>query len=262
MAAGVATFDGRSPATQPKTASRDEGSALESEIDASLASLELEGPTGTTLPGDLQKSTLSQSGETLARDEVPSTLDAPAGSSGGRATRPPVTFNVGEEQTQSGAVVPHTIRDSFRPSGGREPLATERPVTMTDGGENLHSAPVTLPPATEGATNGPSTNPEGHHAINDAPTGESAAAHEEELGSGELVDADEHTGAGLAIEQALESTLAAGARTGKHGDEDEIVIADDLAEDIEDDKSNPTLTDDEEEHTDAGATVPPFRSGS
>ena len=255
----TATFDGRSAPTQPKPASRDESNALESEIDASLASLELEGPTGTTLPGDLPKSTLSQTGGTLARDEVPSTLDAPAGSSGGRATRPPVTFNVGEEQTHSGAVVPHTIRDSFRPSGGREPLATERPV-MTDG-DNLHAAPLTLPPATEGATNGPSTSPEGHHSINEAPTGESAAAHEEEIGSGELLDADapdEHTGAGLAIEQALESTLA----RGKNGDEDEIVIADDLAEDIEDDKSNPTLTDEEEEHTDAGSTVPPYRSGN
>jgi hypothetical protein len=224
-------------------ASREDGGALESEIDASLDRLELEGPTGTTLPGELPR--------TVKGDDVPSTLDAPAG--GARGTRPPVTFNTGEEATRSAHVVPHTVRESFRV--GRDPLATERPITAGESGlvDSLHPAPATVPPLT--AEGGPTTSPE--HSANDIPTGESAVAHEE-LGSGELID-DEHTGVGMPIEQALESTLARGKH---HTEEDEIVIADDLAEDVDDDKSQPTLADDEEEHTDAGATVPPFRSGS
>ena len=238
-----------------------EGSALESEIDASLDRLELEGPTGTTLPGDVPKTTkgLAQTGETLARDDVPSTLDAPGGS---RGTRPPVTFSAGEEATHSAAVVPHTVRESFRVP--RDPLATERPVTGGDSGlsDSFHPAPVTVPPVT--TEGGPTTSPEhavDDHATNEAPTGESAVA-QEELGSGELVDAEEHTGVGMQIEHALESTLARGKRPGEHhAEDDEIVIADDLAEDIEDDKSQPSL-DDDEEHTDAGAPVPPFRPGS
>ena len=241
---------------------REEGSALESEIDASLDRLELEGPTGTTLPGDVPRTNkgLAQTGETLARDDVPSTLDAPAGSSGSaRGTRPPVTFNAGEE-THSGAVVPHTVRESFRVP--RDPLATERPVTTGDGGlsDSFHPPPVTVPPVT--VEGGPTTSPEGEHSVNEAPTGESAVAHEE-LGSGELLDADEHTGVGMPSDHALESTLARSKHGGEHRPEDdEIVIADDLAEDIEDDKSQPSLVDDEEEHTDAGATVPPFRPGN
>ncbi|MEA2747705.1 MAG: hypothetical protein QOI41_1848, partial [Myxococcales bacterium] len=39
------------------------------------------------------------------------------------------------------------------------------------------------------------------------------------------------------------------------------VIADDLAEDVDDDKAE-HASDEDEEHTDAGATVPPFRPGS
>lgn len=242
---------------------REDGSALESEIDASLDRLELEGPTGTTLPGDLpKKEVLAHTGETLARDDVPSTLDAPAGSSGRtRGTRPPVTFNAAEDATHSGAVVPHTLRESSR--APREPLATERPVTAGDSGlgDSFHPAPATVPPLT--VEGGPTTSPEGEHAVNEAPTGELAAAHEE-LGSGELVDAvdaDEHTGVGMSTDQALESTLARSKHAGEHAEDDEIVIADDLAEDIEDDKSQPSLEDDDEEHTDAGATVPPFRTG-
>jgi hypothetical protein len=231
--------------------SREDGGALESEIDASLDRLELEGPTGTTLPGEVPR--------TVKGDDVPSTLDAPAG--GARGTRPPVTFNAGgDEATRSAQVVPHTVRESFRV--GRDPLATERPVTAGESGlgDSFHPAPATVPPLT--VEGGPTTSPE--HSVNDSPTGESAVAHEE-LGSGELMD-DEHTGVGMPIEQALESTLARGKHAGEHQptspEEDEIVIADDLAEDVDDDKSQPTLADEEEEHTDAGATVPPFRSGS
>jgi tetratricopeptide (TPR) repeat protein len=231
---------------KPLAASHD--GALESEIDASLDRLELEGPTGTTLPGDLPGA---------SKDAVPSTLDAP----GGRASRPAVAFNQGEEATQSAQVVPHTLRDSFR--GASEPLATERPVTAGDSslGENFHPPPVTVPPVT--MAGGPTTNPEDEHGGNEAPTGESAIA--DELGSGELVEAEDGTGAGIAIDQLLESTLARSKRSGElapHATEDdEIVIADDLAEDIDDDKAD-SATDEDEEHTDAGATVPPFRPGT
>ncbi|MDB5220467.1 MAG: Adventurous gliding motility protein, partial [Myxococcaceae bacterium] len=235
---------------KPRSGAQD-GSALESEIDASLDRLELEGPTGTTLPGELPSP---------SKDGVPSTLDAP----GGRGTRPPVTFNENEEATQSAQVVPHTLRDSFRVS--RDPLATERPVTTGDSSlsESFHPPPVTVPPVT--TEGGPTTNPEGEHGINEAPTGESAIA-DEELGSGELLEADDATGAGIAIDQLLESTLARSKRTGdlaqagQPTEDDEIVIADDLAEDIDDDKGD-AAGDDDEEHTDAGATVPPFRPGS
>ncbi|MEA2749394.1 MAG: hypothetical protein QOI41_3537, partial [Myxococcales bacterium] len=175
-----------------------DGSALESEIDASLASLELEGPTGTTLPGDVTSpSKNAQTGETAVRDDVPSTLDAPTTGSGARSTRPPVTFGATEEATQSAQVIPHTLRDSFRV--GRDPLATERPVTVGESGldESFHPPPVTVPPVT--AEGGPTTNPEGEHSVNEAPTGESAIA-QEELGSGELLEAEDHTGAGIPID--------------------------------------------------------------
>jgi hypothetical protein len=181
------------PPPLPPVAPKD--AVLEAEIDASLDNLEL-GPTGTSLP----EAPLAHTGETLARDEVPSTLDAP--------------------------VMPHTIRESFRtPSGATDP-----------------------PPATLAAT------------------GESPITHEE-MESGDLVDFDEPTGTGIEIDQVLESTHT-GTQSTAPGADDEIVIADDLAEDLDDD----ALKDDqvkaaleheaEEEHTDAGGTLPPFRSGS
>ena len=232
---------------KPYSSSQD-GRALESEIDASLDRLELEGPTGTTLPGDLPSA---------SKDGVPSTLDAP----GTRGSRPAVAFKQGEEATQSAQVVPHTLRDSFR--AAHEPLATERPITAGDTGlgESFHPPPVTVPPATmEGE---PTTSPEGEHGINEAPTGESAIA--DELGSGELVEVDDGTGAGIAIDQLLESTLARSKRSGELApratEDDEIVIADDLAEDVDDEKAD-SAPDEDEEHTDAGAAVPPFRPGS
>ena len=85
-------------------------------------------------------------------------------------------------------------------------------------------------------------------------TGESPVTHEEELESGELVDMVDASGASAL--DALESTHA-GSK------DDDIVIADDLAEEVGDDhlevKGSITHVDDDE-HTDAG--LPPFRSGS
>ncbi|HSO33581.1 MAG TPA: hypothetical protein VLT33_13705, partial [Labilithrix sp.] len=178
--------------SEPPKAVLDSG--LESEIDDALGGLELEGPTGTTLPGGLKVST----GETLAR--------------------PGVAFPTNkEESTQSATFVPQTLHDSAR--GGREPLATERPAGSGEA------------PATAGSN------------------GQAAASdHHEELESGELEDMEDANG-------ALESTHAAAK-------EDEIVIADDLAEEVGDEPTDiKTLHDDEEEHTDAGSTVPPYRTG-
>lgn len=206
-------------------ASKPKDAGLESEIDASLDRLELEGPTGTSLPG-----------------EIPAPSTRPVHDSSSRG-RPPVSFTTGtDEQTQSAQVSPHTVRDSIR---SREPLATERPDIAGDNA-SFHPPPVTLPDQD-------SVDDPRHDAEIDPSTGESPITHEEELESGELMDAEDPTGAGMNMDQALESTAA-----GKKPDEDEIVIADDLAE--EDDDSHPKLGLDDEEHTETGATVPPFRS--
>jgi hypothetical protein len=88
-------------------------------------------------------------------------------------------------------------------------------------------------------------------------TGESPVTHEE-LESADLMDAEDPTGVST-LDHALESTQAS------HKDEDEIVIADDLAEEVDEAHAPPARArhdhdHEEEEHTDASATVPPFRS--
>ena len=130
-----------------------------------------------------------------------------------------VSFPAGIEESTLSAQV---VPQTIRDSfrTARDPLATERPL---------------------------SADPRG--AVDDALAGEAPITHEE-LGSGELVDMEDPTGVG--VEQALESTHA-GAK------DDDIVIADDLAEEIHDDAHDgKTHHDDDEEHTDAGA--PPFRT--
>ncbi len=126
--------------------------------------------------------------------------------------RPPdLAFNSNsDEVTESGQIVPHTLKEMRK----GEPLATERPVRATD--PNLGDVPMTSP-------GGPATLEGG------APT-------PHDLESGDLMDVEDPTGADMKVD--LEATHA--------GREDEVVIADDLAED-------------DEEHTDTGATVPPFR---
>ncbi len=110
-------------------------------------------------------------------------------------------------------------------------------------GAMRNSAPATERPSSPGeppptlATEGP------------PPTVTAEGSHEE-LDTHDLEDMDDANGA---VDQALESTHA-GVK------EDDIVIADDLAEEVGDDPTDiKTLLDEEEEHTDAG--VPPFRSG-
>jgi hypothetical protein len=143
------------------------------------------------------------------------------------------------------AGTPHTVRDSFRDA--------RDPVTSTHSFVDDIGNP---PPATEAG--GPVT------AEDPAQTGESPIPHEE-IGSGELIDADDATGA-AGLDQVLESTHAGRKGGETQADEDEIVIADDLAEEVDDEAlakaEHGVGPDEDEEHTDAGATVPPFRSGS
>jgi hypothetical protein len=129
------------------------------------------------------------------------------------------------------------------------PLATERPALATEALDTFHPPP---PPGVPEAG-----APEaGEHA-----TGE-ALAHEEELASGELEDVEDPTGIGVNIEDALR---AAGHEVPHDAHDDEIVIADDLAEDVADDARQQTVHDDEpaEEHPEAPVGVPaapPFRA--
>ncbi|MDB4947168.1 MAG: Adventurous gliding motility protein [Labilithrix sp.] len=79
--------------------------------------------------------------------------------------------------------------------------------------------------------------------------------HHEELESGELLDED--------AQDALESTQVGSEQP--DDDDDDIVIADDLAEDLAEepadvkDLHSGDLDDDDDEHTDAGTTVPPAK---
>ncbi len=178
-------------------------SGLESEIDDALGGLELDGPTGTSLPSGSVAS--AQTAETLAR--------------------PGISFSSGtDESTQSAAFVPSAMRS------GREPIETERPSSLDADAPGVEDGPPTM--ATE------------------APTGDS----HEELDAAELEDMVETNGSS-ALDHALESTHV-GPKDGK---EDDIIIADDLAEEVGDEPTDvKTLLDEEEEHTDAGTAVPPF----
>ena len=215
------------PPPLPPVSIKPKDSVLEAEIDASLDSLELESPPPGTVPLD-----------TLGRDDTPSTLDP----SVDRGTRPELTFGATvEEATQSAQIIPHTIRDSMR--SATDPSVTERPV-VTGEIDTFHPPPVTLP-------GGPVTSED------PAATGESPITHEE-MGSGDLVDFDESTGTGIEIAHVLEAT-----HPSHKNEDDEIVIADDLAEMDDDDAKAPHERTVDDEHTDVGGgTLPPFRSGS
>jgi hypothetical protein len=187
-------------------------------------------------------SLLTGTSETMAREDVlPSTADANRDPS--KAKRPRgLAFNANpDEITESGQVVPHTLREmrASRPPKDELGGATERPIRhATDPNimdESFHPPPVTLPGGPE--ADGASTSRSGEHSM------------PEELPSGDLL-VDEPTGQGTKLD--LESTHA------RPHDEDEIVIADDLAEIVED--GHRTHDDAEEENTDAGATIPPYTS--
>jgi hypothetical protein len=76
----------------------------------------------------------------------------------------------------------------------------------------------------------------------------------EDLGSGDLIDLEENTGADMKAPAILEETHA---REHVDGDgEDEIVIADDLAEIVDHESHKQLPPDDDEERTDAGSPLP------
>lgn len=194
---GVTDITSPSPGTS-SAASRPRprvDSVFDHEIDASLDRLELEGPTGTSLP-----SPLTDDGAA-----IPSTDARPA--------------------------VPHTTRDIDEPGG----LSTERPADLGLPNDTFHPPPAT-------ATSGAAT------LDGDALTATGETGVPDEIASDELMDAED-TGAGINLGLAPDPAHA-------DGKDDEIVIADDLAEDVDEVKAH---DDEAEEHTDASATVPPVR---
>ena len=215
---------------------------LESEIDDALGGLELNGAVppshpSATFPGH----PFGQPREGAHRDSaVPSAANGLVG----RSERPVIGFPSGsDEATKSAPVVPRTGRDSMPTAQG--PMATEG--SHASSGEGSGSLP---PPLTVEERH---VDAEGSGVM--AVTGESPITHQDRRPS-ETVDVEGAAG----VDEALESTHA-GAKS------DEIVIADDLAEDVADDPHDPhdphaphggrTHLHDED-HTDAGA--PPFRS--
>ena len=200
--------------------SRDMGfrdTGLESEIDASLDRLELEGPTGTSLPEGIAALSLEETATSTNHRSSP-------------AKPKDVGFGTSvDEVTESGQILPHTLKEMRDAPKTQVSGATDRPMQATDpniiGAESESiraSSPVTAPNGSE---------PEGV-----------STATSEDLESGDLMDVEDPTGADMKLD--LEST---------HAGNDDIVIADDLAEDA---------SDDTDEHTETGATVPPFRSNN
>ena len=237
--------DGIAQATLRGLGAGGDRAQLDNEIDASLDRLELDGPTGTSIPdlppemGGLLAS--SETGLRAAEEIMPSTAETTRGSDSPRAHRPRgLAFNATtDEITESGQIVPHTLREmrASRPSKDEVGGATDRPIRPTDPNidESFHPPPLTTPGGPE--TDGANTSRSGEHDPNIP----------EELESGDIALADDQpTGAGTKLD--LETTHA------RPQDEDEIVIADDLAEIVDDHKGRA----DEEEQTDAGATIPPF----
>ena len=155
---------------------------------------------------------------------------------GGLELGPPATSvkasDTREEPLPSANLIPQTLRETLGIS--RDASETERPATSEDLG-SVHPPPLDSP-----AT----------HVSSDKHRN---GSHHEELESADLLDEDP-TGVGHVGEDALEST-----HVGTKDDDDDIVIADDLAEEIGEEPTDVKnlLADDDEEHTDAGTTVPP-----
>ncbi|MBX3209257.1 MAG: tetratricopeptide repeat protein [Labilithrix sp.] len=198
------------------------GGSLESEIDESLDRLELEGPTGTSLPEGIAALPLEETAVTRAlSNDAPSPPKRPADLAFAASA---------DEVTESGQVVPHTLREMRQLGDGPKTElsagATERPMHPTDASalsgesEGLRVAPLTIP-------GGPET-------VDAAP-----ATAGDALESGDIMDVEDPTGADMRVD--LETTHVG-------PEDDEIVIADDLAEDA----------DDVDEHTQTGAVAPPY----
>ena len=192
---------------------------LENEIDASLDRLELEGPTGTSLPEGIPALSVEETAATRpAATNHRSTPSKPKDLAFGTSV---------DEVTESGQMLPHTLKDMRDGPRTQASGTTERPMQATD--PNITNADTGSVSTTSAVTarSGPETD--------DVSTSPSDA-----LESGDLMDVEDPTGADMKVD--LETTHTSG---------DEIVIADDLAEDAPDDT---------DEHTETGATVPPFRS--
>jgi hypothetical protein len=155
------------------------------------------------------ESEIDASLEGLEMDDAPALpidMGIPSSSQRGRrVSRPPVTLTGGgDDATHAGALVPSTVRDS--PPVGREPLDTEPPSEL---GRD------TFPPTDEHLD------------------GETATTHAP-LEADDLVDAEDRTG--IADMRSL-----LGARLPS---DDDVVIADDIAEDAD---SQPKLEDDDDD---------------
>lgn len=210
-----------------KGGSRDGG--LETEIDASLDRLELDGPTGTSLPEGIAALPMEETAATRTLEEGTSTKPK-------RTSRRPkdLAFTATQDEvTESGQLIPHTLKE-MRDANAMRPMLASDPTLMGGESESLRAAaPVTVPGGPETVDGGVVTSP--------------GSA----LESGDLMmDVEDPTGADMKVD--LEMTHAGAI-------EDEIVIADDLAE-IVDDPHDPHASDAEEEHTETGG--PPYRGNS
>lgn len=189
-------------------------SGVDHEIDASLDRLELDGPTGSSFPEGMSP---------IGRGETSTTSGA---NLSGAKTRPKpparpkdLVFNTNvDEVTESGQGIPHTLREMRQAEASKaDPIPTERPTQTTEASDD------------EDVDGGFRATTPGVETLDNVNT-----MAPSDIGSNDILDADEPIGSDLKLED----------------DDDEIVIADDLAEDAGDEL---------EEHTDTGATVPPYR---
>jgi cellulose synthase operon protein C len=216
------------------------GTELEKEIDDSLDRLEVEVPTGSSLPEGIAALTL---------DETAATKSAAGNTSAKRPTDLAFTATA-DEVTESGHVLPHTLKEIRDAEAPRS--ATERPMQATDPGSLADPSVVSGPETESVSTSLSDLLEEGRARAQALEAGRArvqalsaGSARVQALESADLVDAEDPTGADMKVDLDAVHTI--------EDDDDEIVIADDLAEDAPDDV---------EEHTEAGTSVPPFRSDS
>jgi len=191
-------------------------SKLEHEIEASLDRLELEAPTGTSLPEGITALTSLDTGATQT---------SPGPTEGSTSSKPAdVGFGMSvDEVTESGHLLPHTLKEMRDAPRTQVSGATDRPMQASD---PTISEGIETVSATVSTVNGTE--------IRGATTTTS-----ETLESSDLLDVEDPTGADMKVDL--------------DANHEEIVIADDLAEDAPDDT---------DEHTETGATVPPFRTNN
>jgi hypothetical protein len=190
---------------------------------------------------------------TTVQTMPPSTTpSAPPSSPAPRSMPPPLPAHARAPSTPPNPELEKEIDASFDRLELGSPSATPPPQTSTNG------VAAEAAPATESITSDvtassvidPSTLPETPDMRPPMATDPSITSTETAIPRTVRADATDDAGG-----VDLESTHAGPA----DGDEEEIVIADDLAEYV-DEGSAKQLPDDGDENTDAGTTVPPFRS--